>query len=104
MTTIGAPLSPAESKRCRVCGETKPLEEFEICSGSPTRRGACKRCQNAAGNKRKREMPTDKIRRARLARNRRKLGANKVKDEARRAVREALKRGELTRQPCEVCG
>lgn len=48
--------------------------------------------------------PAKRARRNELARQRSADPANRDRIEARRAVRYALLRGEITRLPCEVCG
>lgn len=119
-------------KPCVKCGRTKPLSNFyrdPKCRGGFTY--DCKECRRARRRRYVAENQTKVLEglrqyarrpevRARCAelkrswnaahmaelveRQRAYRAANPEKYAARRAVQKALARGELVRQPCEVCG
>ena len=118
---------PIMNKPCRVCGnrfEPKPWNVKKrdwICGDCNRKWKAEWRVQRrsqglpASGTKMPREWhqeygatyyqrPLVKVRRAEQAKERRKHPLEQTKSLARRIVRSALERGELERQPCEVCG
>ena len=89
-----------EVKRCRKCGAVKPLTDFYANStAADGREGRCKNCSNAYNRAYSREHPESG--RRRTAKHLREHPEQSV---AHVAVRNALKSGELVRQPCEVCG
>lgn len=115
-------------KQCSKCGERKPVTEFWKDKHSAD--GRCRRCKDCgkaynrlyaatatgrsvrrSGNRRYEASPEGRSAR----REREKTDAMKAwrrsyrlsnsdKAKARYAVGNALKRGHLVRQPCEVCG
>jgi hypothetical protein len=105
------------TKRCFKCGEQKPLDAFYAHPDTADGRlGKCVVCakadvaQNYAA-KRERYSAYDQRRTATEARRMQKSQAQRTyrlrwpgKIAARRAVRSALRRGDLVRQPCSVCG
>lgn len=97
-------------KTCFRCGQTKPLTEFyEHPRMADGRLNKCKECARRDVRARRsetiearREYDRRRFQEQPQRRDRRLLEPEKV--HARRAVTEALKRGTLTRQPCEGCG
>lgn len=78
-------------KRCSICGEEKPLEEFHrrrhfARSG---RRSACKDCTREANRLAAKEKPPV---------------IDRKKKRVRDLTRLAIERGELTPLPCRECG
>jgi ribosomal protein S27AE len=91
-------LEPAELLRCTTCKETKPVDEFnrDVSRGKRRhyRSNKCRSCEKAknveyyATNE---EYRTRKLKRAKA-------------NNAHQKVYYAIKKGKLTRKPCEVCG
>lgn len=111
-------------KTCPKCGETKPLEEFyrdaSRYGGRMSHCAACTRAKVRARDKKKPLIPGWLEKRAAYNRERRAYETSRarerrhaeayrerypVKDAAKRAVKAAISRGELSRPDvCEDCG
>ena len=91
-------LEPAELLRCTTCKETKPVDEFNRDASRGKRRhyrsNKCRSCEKAMNVE---YYATNKEYRAR---KRKRAKANN----AHAKVFDAIKKGKLTRKPCEVCG
>lgn len=102
-------------KCCRICGMSKPLEDFgKTKKNKDGRDNQCKSCKNNASRKHY-DLNSDRIKsqqRGYYANNKIIKDAsvkiyqshfpNKVK--AHRAVNDAIRRGKINSQPCECCG
>jgi len=96
-----------KTKTCTKCGMEKELDAFHIHSNK-IRRSACKECfraserirDRARENGRKTEHRAQTAR-VRARRNYKKVGT--LRYDAMIAVRNALKTGKLTPEPCKVC-
>lgn len=104
-------------KECTKCGETKSLGEFSPRKGKLFARSSrCKLCCAEIARERYRKDPTKDLERAtkwqnenrqrvyELARTRYKKTGRTEKMSARVAVNKAIKKGILSRRPCEICG
>ena len=101
------------TKRCFKCGGPKPLDEFyrhsEMADGHLNKCKTCTRADVRANRAAKAEQyrAYDRVRTTRPER-RASLFAAQRKDPAKRrahvAVTNALRRGKLVKQPCEICG
>lgn len=107
-------------KKCYACGMTKELTEYHKDRGRPDGVSAdCKPCK-ALRYKKYMDKPEtkEKLRlywqdrqadpefrkeKALVAKRQRLKPENKIKFQARRELRDAIRRGEITRLPCEVC-
>jgi hypothetical protein len=105
----GAGISVPLAKRCRLCLNDKPMSEFYLRSRMRDgHRSECKACLLARSSewylvnrelKPKRRPLTGA---ERWQRDKKKL--DPVKRQARIDVSHAIRRGELTKKPCETCG
>jgi uncharacterized protein (DUF983 family) len=101
---------PDNEKRCSTCGETKPLAAFfKRNRGRDGYNSQCKVC--VAKTSDQREADRERVRawgQANRARHNANTYAyrqrNPDRKAAQNAVYNAIKRGDLTRLPCEVCG
>ena len=105
------------SKTCFKCGVEKPLDEF-YRHGQTTdgHLGKCKECakSDVRLNNRLTRRARSQYEKRRYQQPRRKQAAQDAlalhrrrhpdRDRARSAVKNAIKRGDLVREPCEVCG
>lgn len=112
---------PREGKWCTKCKRQRPLEDFSRDKQQRDGlRAICRECSSAAGKEHRKRNPLTPEQRARQsevakawrAANRERSAAgnhayrqrHRDRQRARQAVMNALNRGEITRQPCEVCG
>lgn len=115
MATVDRP--EAGCKRCSKCGEVKPLTAFrrkaEAFDGRRTDCAICQAAWNRAyyvrtfaqQQKLRRRIFLRYLKDGRAAEQQRKARVlNRDKIRARDAVKTALRRGHLQRQPCSVCG
>lgn len=106
-------------KQCTVCHEVKPLDDFHRNARSKDGRDhrcrACKSIRSKAhyhGDPERKERRIASVKAYQAGPGRMKANATKSayqtrhakKRAAHNAVRNALRRGELTRGPCECCG
>lgn len=106
-------------KTCSRCGKEKPAKDFHHDSanddGLTVWCAECNRTTNRSYYDRNRDKMIERSRRyyqehrevhrARCARYSRRVGyATGVKPRTHKMVRAAIKRGDLMRQPCEICG
>lgn len=92
-------LEPAELLRCATCKETKPEDcfSFDASTGKRGRAHRCKECEKARLRVfylKNKETILEKGR---------KTYRNSIKPRAKAKVRQAMEKGLLTRQPCEIC-
>ena len=103
------------TKKCRVCGEIKPIDQFyKHPSTSDKRDTRCKCCTNKSwcgpsnGKYIYRYRPYSSMTVEQRIRKRKSLRAwelkNNHKKRAHWAIKDAISRGKLERKPCEVCG
>jgi hypothetical protein len=105
------------NKRCFKCGETKPLDEFPLHPAmADGHLGKCKVCNrlDARTHRQKnidRVMAYEKVRNRqprRIQQRKEYLKSYRTKypesNRAHQLVALALRRGDLVRQPCQVCG
>jgi hypothetical protein len=109
------------TKVCRICGESKPLSEFyKNPAMTDGHRGECKACKVASTNKYQREhreqsrrywqsyrdrVKNDpRFRDSQVRATRSQRAKFPEKHAARVAAQTAVAKGQLVRQPCEVCG
>lgn len=89
-----------ECKWCSTCHKHKPLEEFHRLSTSwDGKRRVCKVCTKAWNDQ---WNKTPQARESRAIWD--TLNADSPEVLARRALNNAVRRGEIERKPCEVCG
>lgn len=89
-------------KLCRICGETKPLDQFHNDkSKKDGKKTLCKPCNIM---KSKSFQKTDSGRAHRSIANKKYSSGNRKKRNAHKLVERAIAAGKLQRGPCEVCG
>lgn len=99
-------------KICIKCGGLKPLDDFYKHGGmSDGHLNKCKECCKAADKQRRADKPEeirayDRERGNRVSPEQRAEYRKKypIKIKAHKAVETAVRRGDLLKQPCEVCG
>ena len=92
-------LETTDQLRCSVCGEIKDREQFSRASS--LKRGRvykCKDCQKAYKRQHYLKNKED------YTNKRRNRHYNSIKNKANSFVDYAIRKGKLTRQPCEECG
>ena len=88
-------LETTDKRRCSVCKEIKEKEAFALCrtNGRQTTRKECHSRYNKEHYRKKKKVFKERDR-----------NYSKNKGKAKSAVGLAIKKGKLTRQPCEKCG
>lgn len=92
-------------RRCTRCKETKSESEFykKVSQGPRSFQILCKRCNNEYSNERLYKLPATKRREIWLKQSRKSKKRYPEKSNARKLVREAIRKKELERLPCEEC-
>jgi hypothetical protein len=90
-------------KTCADCSERKPLDQFyKHPKTRDGRAGVCKECAKARTTKRRRE--TNYASQRKYEASGKGRSKRRAYTRANLAVFHAVRRGDLVRQPCEVCG
>lgn len=97
-----------QMKKCTKCGQKKPFTEYYQKGNGCA--AICRECERAKGRKYYVDHKDDPVSEEKLERKRaaglkyaRKKSGRKERL-VRREAREAMRRGDIERQPCEVCG